>query len=200
VFYDHAFSFLYRENMEMLEALGCEIVYFSPISDRKLPDGIGGLYLCGGYPELYTAELASNTSMRNSIHAHIVAGLPTIAECGGFLYLHEEINGFPMVGVIRGSAYETNRLQRFGYITLQAERDNLLCKHGEHIRAHEFHYYDSTNCGNDFTAWKASRAVNYPCIHASDTLYAGFPHLYFPANTAFAESYVRKAFEYAKNH
>jgi cobyrinic acid a,c-diamide synthase len=197
---DQAFCFLYRENIEQLEALGCEIVSFSPLADTHLPDEIGGLYLCGGYPELYVAELSRNSSMCRSVQAQIAAGLPTIAECGGFLYLHEELNGARMAGVIRGSAFETERLQRFGYITLKAERDNLLCARGQSIRAHEFHYYDSDNCGDSFTASKASRPARYSCVHASDSLYAGFPHLYFPANPAFAESFVRKAIEYEKNH
>jgi len=200
VSHDHAFSFLYQENIEILEALGCEIVYFSPLVDRQLPDKISGLYLCGGYPELYVAELTNNTSMRRSIKKHIDEGLPTVAECGGFLYLHDELKENPMVGTINASAYETDRLQRFGYITLEAERDNLLCKRGERIRAHEFHYYDSTDCGDGFLAYKASRPATYPCVHASDTLYAGFPHLYFPANISFANSFVRKAIDYAKNH
>jgi cobyrinic acid a,c-diamide synthase len=200
VSHDLAFSFLYQENIEILEALGCEIVYFSPLVDKQLPDKISGLYLCGGYPELYVAELTNNTSMRCSIKKHIEEGLPTVAECGGFLYLHDKLNGNPMVGKINASAYETDRLQRFGYITLEAERDNLLCKRGERIRAHEFHYYDSTDCGDGFLASKASRTVTYPCVHASDTLYAGFPHLYFPANMSFASSFVRKAIDYAKNH
>lgn len=197
---DQAFSFLYSENIELLEAQGCEIVYFSPLHDKKLPDKIDGLYLCGGYPELYVAELSENESMRYSIRDQIAKGLPTIAECGGFLYLHDTLQEYPMVGAIAGAAFETKRLQRFGYITLQAKRDNLLCNCGEQIRAHEFHYFDSTNCGTDFTAYKASRPIIYPCIHASDHLYAGFPHLYFPANPEFADSFVRKAIHYANNH
>jgi cobyrinic acid a,c-diamide synthase len=184
----------------MLKANACEIVYFSTLHDKALPEHIEGLYLCGGYPELYAAELSENKSMRKSIRTQIAKGLPTIAECGGFLYLHDTLQEKPMVGAIAGSAFETKRLQRFGYITLQAQRDNLLCKKGEEIRAHEFHYFDSTNCGTDFTAYKASRPISYPCIHASDHLYAGFPHLYFPANPAFAESFVRKASQYANNH
>lgn len=197
---DQAFSFLYQENIEILRAHGCEIVYFSPMYDRELPPKISGLYLCGGYPELYAIELTKNVSMRYSIREGIAAGLPTIAECGGFLYLNNDLNGDSMVGAINASAFETKRLQRFGYVTLTAKRDNLLCKVGEQIRAHEFHYYDSTDCGDGFLACKASRPVTYPCIHVSETIYAGFPHLYFPANIAFADSFVRKAMDYAKNH
>jgi cobyrinic acid a,c-diamide synthase len=116
--------------------------------------------------------------------------LPTIAECGGFLYLHETLDGLPMAGVIAAAAFRTERLQRFGYVTLTARRDNLLCAEGGTIRAHEFHYWDSAAPGSDFIGRKPGRAVEYACIHATDTLYAGFPHLYLPANPAFAERFV----------
>ncbi|MEA4849686.1 MAG: cobyrinate a,c-diamide synthase [Clostridiaceae bacterium] len=192
---DKAFCFLYRENIELLEGLGCGIIYFSPLKDIELPANIGGLYLCGGYPELYAEELSANTSMLRSIRERIKAGLPAIAECGGFMYLNEKLGEYPMTGVVPGRAFETSRLQRFGYITLTASEDNLLCKAGESIRAHEFHYWDSTDCGSGFTAEKAGKDISYPCVHTTESLYAGFPHLYFPANPAFAEAFVKAAHE-----
>jgi len=193
---DDAFCFLYEENLELLRALGCKIVYFSPLVDSSLPDGIGGLYLCGGYPELHLKELSNNTAMLEAVDAAVQGGMPTIAECGGFLYLHDTLEGLPLAGVIHASAYKTEKLQRFGYVTLRAKADNLLCAAGGSIRAHEFHYYESTDCGADFVAGKPLREKNWPCIHASETLYAGFPHLYFDANPIFAENFVRKAMEY----
>lgn len=199
VSYDRAFCFIYRENIESLEALGCEIEYFSPLEDRELPSGIGGLYLCGGYPELSLEQLSGNTSMLHSVKAHITAGLPTIAECGGFMYLHEFLGEFPMAGVVHAKAYETDHLQRFGYVTLTANRDNLLCKKGERIRAREFHYWDSTDNGNCFTIKKAGRSLHYPAVLATDSLFAGFPHLYFPANIQFVKSFVEKAIQHAQN-
>ena len=102
-----------------------------------------------------------------------------------------------MAGVIRAKAFRTDRLQRFGYVTLTANADNLLCRKGETIRAHEFHYCDSTESGEGFIAKKARGGAEYGCAHATDSLYAGFPHLYFPANVNFAERFVRKANEYA---
>ncbi len=192
---DKAFCFLYSENIELLRELGCEIAYFSPLKDEKLPDGISGLYLCGGYPELYTQELSANASMRRSIREAIGAGLPTIAECGGFMYLHDSIDGIPMAGVIPGNSFKTQRLQRFGYTKITAVHDNLLGKAGDSIRAHEFHYYDSESNGADYTAQKASNGMTYPCCHATDTLYAGYPHIYLPANRGFAEAFVKKALQ-----
>ncbi len=195
---DEAFCFLYEENLELLNALGCEIVFFSPLHDRVLPQDIGGLYLCGGYPELYLEALSGNTMMLQTIKTAVQGGLPTIAECGGFLYLHDTLDGFPMAGVIHANAYKTETLKRFGYITLHAKEDNLLCAAGDSIRAHEFHYYDSTSCGSDFIADKPLADKNWPCVHASEMLYAGFPHLYFEANNGFAKNFVRKVIEYSQ--
>jgi len=194
---DRAFCFLYEENLRLLEDLGCELVYFSPLTDGHLPEHIGGLYLPGGYPELYLKELSANP-IKNEIRGAIEGGLPTVAECGGFLYLHDTLDGAAMAGVIHAEAFATKKLQRFGYVNLTAERDNLLCRAGESIRAHEFHYYDSTDNGDTFTAVKPSGKRSWPCVHASGTLYAGFPHLYFPANPAFAERFVRKAARYVE--
>ena len=187
---DAAFCFLYQENLDLLESLGCELVFFSPLADAALPENIHGLYLCGGYPELHAETLEANASMRNSVRCAIQRGLPTIAECGGFLFLHDTLDGRAMCGAVRGAAFETARLQRFGYITLTAKKDNLLCAKGQSIRSHEFHYWDSESPGADFIAAKAGRDRTYPCVHATETLYAGFPHLYLPANVRFAENFV----------
>ncbi|MEL7607988.1 MAG: cobyrinate a,c-diamide synthase [Bacillota bacterium] len=195
---DKAFCFLYQENLELLESLGCELVFFSPLCDRALPERIGGLYLPGGYPELHLEALSSNAAMRRAIREAVPGGLPTVAECGGFLYLHESLDGYPMAGVINAKAFKTDKLQRFGYVTLTANADNLLCAAGNAIRAHEFHYYDSADNGTGFAAKKARDGCEYACVHATSTLYAGFPHLYFPANPSFAESFVRKAAAYAQ--
>jgi len=193
---DEAFCFHYAENRELLEALGCDLAFFSPLRDPILPQNAKGLYLCGGYPELYAKKLSENPTMLESIRRAVEGGLPTIAECGGFLYLHERLDGMPMCGAIGGEPYETKHLQRFGYITLTAGRDNLLCKAGDSIRAHEFHYWDSASPGDSFTAQKAGRETSYPCVHATGSLYAGFPHLYFPANPALAERFVEKMIRY----
>ena len=194
---DNAFCFLYEENLNLLSSIGCEPVFFSPLADRALPEEIGGLYLCGGYPELHLLALSKNTSLLTSIRRAVQSGLPTVAECGGFLYLHRTLDGYPMAGAIDVDAFRTDRLVRFGYITLQAKHDNLLCAAGETIRAHEFHYYDSSDCGGGFTAQKPLTGQSWPCIHTTQTLYAGFPHLYFNSNPAFAENFVKRAMKYA---
>ena len=194
---DKAFCFRYQDNLELLERLGAELVPFSPMKDTALPENIGGLYLCGGYPELHAETLSNNVGMREAVRKAAENGMPLFAECGGFMYLHDDIDGVPMCGVIHGSSMRKNRLQRFGYITLTTKTDSLFGPAGSAIRAHEFHYFDSTVNGTDCTAEKASNGLNYDCCHVSDSIFAGYPHLYFPANPAFAENFVRKAASYA---
>ena len=195
---DAAFCFIYQENIDMLSELGCEIVYFSPVFDRHLPAGIDGLYLPGGYPELYLSQLESNASMREEIRAAVLDGMPTVAECGGFMYLQSSIDGCSAAGAINGSAFKTDKLRRFGYVELTSGNDNMLCSKGGIMRAHEFHYYDSTDNGGGYTAKKAGSGAEYACVHTSKSLYAGFPHIYFPANEEAAIRFARQAAEYAK--
>lgn len=194
---DEAFCFLYQENLALLSALGADLCFFSPIHDPVLPEDVQGLYLPGGYPELYANALSGNQTMLACVKNAVSDGLPTIAECGGFLYLHDTLDGLPMAGVIHAAALRTNKLQHFGYITLTAQTDNLLCNAKESIRAHEFHYYESESQGIDFLAEKPCSLRQYACIHATSNLYAGFSHLYFPANPEFAVNFVRKASIYA---
>lgn len=197
---DEAFCFTYTENLEALRSAGAELIFFSPLHDAALPEGIDGLYLCGGYPELHAAGLAENYSMRQSICAAVTGGLPTIAECGGFLYLQQSLedeNGeaFPMCGALPGRAYKTEHLQRFGYQWISAEEDSLLFRRGERIPAHEFHYWDCTENGTDLLSEK-SGGKNWRCGFATETLYAAFPHLHLdgvlPLAERFIEACVRK--------
>lgn len=189
---DRAFCFLYEENLEWLIKCGANIVYFSPLEDERPPEA-DALYLPGGYPELFLDELSGNKTMLAAIREAVSRGTPTIAECGGFLYLHREVDGRKMVGVIDGIAYRTPKLQRFGYVELEAYADNLMCEAGECIRSHEFHYYESTTPGEGFRVTRARGGEPYRAVLASESLYAGFPHLYFGANPAFAERVVAAA-------
>lgn len=193
---DEAFCFLYEENLDALRDLGCELAFFSPLHDAHLPDHVQGLYLPGGYPELHAAALSQNP-IRREIAAAIRGGLPTVAECGGFLYLHRTLDGAAMAQVIDADARTTDKLQPFGYVTLRCETESSLCRPGDILPAHEFHYCVSTDNGNAFTAQKPSGARSWPCIHAAGSLFAGFPHLYFPSCLPFISRFVRKAAQYA---
>lgn len=196
---DAAFCFYYEDSLDLLRELGAELVPFSPLKESALPEGIHGLLLGGGYPELYAQELSANETMRASVRGALKRGLPCIAECGGFLYLTEAIGSVPMAGFLAGNSYDTGRLQRFGYVTLRAKQDSMLCRAGEAIAAHEFHYWDSEDSGSCFTAKKES-GREWDCVHATDTLYAGFPHFHFYANPEFAlhfyEACVKEKFRY----
>ena len=135
---DEAFSFLYEETLDALRNEGADLLFFSPIHDRKLPENICGLYLPGGYPELYAARLAQNESMRQSVKEAVERGLPTVAECGGFLYLGQTLQGadgeiYPMVGCLPGDGVRTPKLVRFGYSELTADADSLLFRKGESV-------------------------------------------------------------------
>lgn len=187
---DKAFCFYYEDSLEVLKEMGAELVTFSPLHDNTLPEKIHGLYLGGGYPELYAEKLSANLTMRQSIAAKLKQGTPCIAECGGFMYLTQAIGDFSMTGSLEGSCFNTGKLTRFGYVTLKAKQDNLLCRAGEKIAAHEFHHWDCTVSGNCFTATKAN-GRNWDCGIATDTLYAGYPHFHFYSNLAFAENFYK---------
>lgn len=185
---DAAFCFYYENSLGLLEEMGAQLVPFSPIKDGELPENIHGLYLGGGYPEIYARELSENTTMLKSVYAALKRGVPCIAECGGFMYLTRDIDEHPMVGYLDGSCRDTGRLTRFGYVTLTAGRDNMLCKAGDRIRAHEFHYWDCDDPGNSFSAQK-STGKSWNCVTASDRLYAGYPHFNFYSNLQFARNF-----------
>ena len=191
---DEAFCFYYEENMEALERAGAEILYFSPIRDQALPQA-DALYLGGGYPELYAKELGENEAMRASIRKVAEAGLPLLAECGGFLYLQKTLGGQPMVGLFPGDGFETKRLQRFGYLQLHADQDSMLFRAGEEIPAHEFHYWDSSANGTDLLARKVN-GKSWECAYCSAHLYAGFPHLHFGGSLPLAERFVEAGISY----
>lgn len=192
---DSAFCFYYRENLELLEELGLKLEYFSPLNDIVLPEGISGLILGGGYPELYLQRLADNISMKRAIGDALKRQMPCIAECGGFMYLQEEIadvegKSYPMVGAIKGKSYPAGKLGRFGYITMTANKENLLCDKGEILKGHEFHYWDSTVTGDGFHAQKPYRKRNWECVVTSPYLYAGYPHIHFYSNPKAAWRFV----------
>ena len=194
---DKAFSFYYADNLELLEQLGAQLVEFSPLHDPQLPDDLDGLLLGGGYPELYADTLSQNRTLMAQIKASLQNGLPCIAECGGFQYLCEQLEGadsksYPMVGFLPGSSFRTPSLRRFGYVRLTAQKDNLLCKKGEGFAAHEFHYWDSQHCGNGCIAQKPYRRSSWECVVCDENFWAGYPHLYFYANVQMAKNFLNR--------
>jgi cobyrinic acid a,c-diamide synthase len=140
---DAAFNFYYPENLELLESLGAELIYWSPLTDTAVPAGAQGLYFGGGFPEVFAAQLADNEPMRRSVAAKISAGTPTYAECGGLMFLSQSVTDFegqsyPMVGVLPTAAVMGKRLT-LGYRSVTALADTPLLAKGEVVRGHEFH-------------------------------------------------------------
>jgi cobyrinic acid a,c-diamide synthase len=194
---DEAFCFYYPDNLRLLEKLGAELVEFSPLRDGRLPADLRGLYLGGGYPELYGKTLSENTGMLADIRSALQSGMPCIAECGGFMYLHETLTDaegrvYPMAAVIRGGCHKTEHLMRFGYASYTATTDNLICPAGGVIRGHEFHYWESDNPGSSFAAEKPVSKNGWPCIEATETLCAGYPHFHFYSNPGAARRFLEK--------
>ena len=199
---DEAFCFYYHDNLQLLKALGAELVTFSPLKDDALPADADGLIFWGGYPELYAAELAANRSMRDSLVAAIGGGLPTYAECGGFMYLLQSLTDaegavHQMLGVLPGGSSMTDRLQDFGYFEITANRDTLLCAAGQSINAHFFHYAKGDFEGDAFTATKRD-GKTLQTIFATDNVFAGFQHLHFYGNPEFARNFVAACAAYRK--
>lgn len=197
---DEAFCFYYEDNLRLLGEYGAEIRYFSPLSDQSLPDGCCGLLLGGGYPELFAERLSENKAMLTAVRNAIEQGMPSVAECGGFLYLHTHLTDgagkhHTMAGVLPGCCYDTGKLVRFGYIEISEKQSSFLSAGGR-IRGHEFHYYDSTENGEDCQAVKPVTGKNYSCIVQGERYWWGFPHLYYPSNPEFAKNFVEKARKY----
>ena len=191
---DEAFCFYYEDNLRMLRENGVTIVWFSPIHDEVLPQNIDGILLGGGYPELHARALAANEKMRKAIRDSITAGMPSVAECGGFMYLHDTLVdktgvSFGMAGVLPAECKDTGKLVRFGYVEIE-EKETGWLPAGTRIRGHEFHYYDSSDNGMDCVAQKPVTGRNWPCIHSTPEHWWGYPHLYYPSNPEFVYHFV----------
>ena len=200
---DEAFCFYYQDNLRLLERLGGELVYFSPIHDRSLPEQLDGLILGGGYPELYCEALSLNESMREAVKKAAEGGLPVLGECGG--YLLEELEAedgriWPMTGVLKGKGYKKGKNSRFGYIGVEAEKDSLYLNPGEQIRGHEFHYWDCEVLEEEWVM-RAKKPVgnrSWPCMRIKNQVMAGFPHLFYPSCPAFAVRFAKACVRYKR--
>jgi len=200
---DEAFCFFYEDNIRLLEEMGAEIKYFSPIHDSKLPEKTSGLILYGGYPELYAECLEENSSMQESIAGHIRRGMPVLAECGGFMYLHEAMEDtqgdfFKMAGAISGNAYYTKKLSRFGYIQVLQNNEKVLGKNLHTLSAHEFHYFDSTANRKDFTAKKPLGSRSWECMIANENQLMGFPHFHYYGNPQIPQAFLERCYQKEK--
>ena len=198
---DRAFSFYYQDSLDLLAAWGAELVFFSLMSDSSLPSHISGLYIGGGFPELYAAELAANDSMRNSIKMAARQGMPVYAECGGLMYLGESIRDlegkeYPMVGVVPvGSRIDTPRLN-LGYRTVQALSDGPLLRRGEAVRGHEFHW--SVPSGNsNMNAYQIVGSQRQEGFHIGNT-FASYIHLHMASQPSMVHRFIEHCRQFEK--
>lgn len=191
---DQAFCFYYQETLSLFQRMGAQLCYFSPLANDPVPDA-DGLYIGGGYPELYAAQLEENLISRESVRQAIRKDMPTIAECGGFQYLGSELEGRKMCGALPHSSFSQDKLVRFGYLRLTSRENGLFGPAGTVLRAHEFHYYDSTENGDGYTAEK-SNGRQWQCAVSNDRLYAGYPHLYLYSNLDAAASFYQKCLKF----
>ncbi len=195
---DDVFCFTYEDNIEILRRMGAEIVEFSPLNDQKVPD-VDAIILSGGYPELHASRLCANRSMMEDIRTKVSQGMPCLAECGGFMYLHERLEDsegqiHESCGVIKGEVKNTGKLARFGYITVTSDSPDSILRDGA-VKGHEFHYWDSDNCGGSWKAVKTN-GKEYMCVHEEGGLVAGYPHLYFYSNPKVPFNFLQKVLSY----
>lgn len=203
---DEAFCFYYQENLRLLEDLGVRIVYFSPMHDNEIPEGVSGILIGGGYPELHLKVLSDNESMKRSVRYAIESGMPTLAECGGFMYLHESIEDksgekYPTVGAIKGVCRFSGHIAGLGYSEIREcgkEDEDDFYPHFAGMKGHEFHYYESTCGEGDALLYKPSSDSTYRAMIAKNGSLWGFLHLYYPSHPEAMEAFVRKMQEYER--
>ena len=185
-----SFSFLYRENLELLEAAGAEVVTFDPTTDEALPAGTDALYLGGGFPETYAEALSANVGMRENVRDFAESGRPVVAECGGLLYLARELDGHPMCGVLDATARMTGRLT-LGYREALALADSPLAELGAEVRGHEFHYSTVEPGAGERPAWDL--VGRGPEGFVAGGVHASYLHTHWAATPELPRRLVREA-------
>ncbi|MER7299182.1 cobyrinate a,c-diamide synthase, partial [Nocardioides sp. NPDC127514] len=188
-----AFTFRYPETEELLEAAGCDVRAFDPLTDPALPEGTRGIYLGGGFPEMYAADLAANTSLLRDLRAAVEAGVPTVAECAGLLYLAESLDGVPMAGAIPAHAAMSERLT-LRYPVATAASDSLLTRAGEQVTGHEFHRTTTAPAAGARAAWTVDGAEMGV---SSDTLHASYLHVHWAGHPHLARRFADAAHAFA---
>jgi cobyrinic acid a,c-diamide synthase len=180
-----AFTFRYAETEELLRAAGCDVVEFDPLVDAALPAGTAGVYLGGGFPEVHAAELAENRCMTAELRSAIAAGIPTVAECAGLLYLCRSLDGTPMVGAVPADAVMTPRLT-LGYRTATSPADSVLAEKEVVVTGHEFHRTKTTAVEGQ-PAWQLPAGVEG---YATPTLHAAYLHTHWAGHPALAQRFA----------
>ncbi|QMV40642.1 cobyrinate a,c-diamide synthase [Cohnella cholangitidis] len=207
---DAAFNFYYQENIELLEAYGAEIVYFSPLAGERLPENVHGLYLGGGFPEEFAATLAADDTVKQSIKEAIHSGIPTLAECGGYMYLTraiEDTNGrrYPMLGIVPGYVRMQNKLAALGYRDVGGAEGNFLLGPSDEAKGHEFHYSTFVSESADGSAHEHAyettgrQGIKQDGYLSHDgNLVAGYVHFHFASEPAMVERWIARCQDYQR--
>lgn len=205
---DEAFTFYYPESLAVLADYGAEITFFSPLHDVSLPIDVDGIIIGGGFPEMFASDLAKNTSLREEIAVAAKRGMPVYAECGGLMYLTQSLTDFSgkayaMAGVVPAKCVMHNKLQSIGYIEAEALTDNLLCKQGERLRGHEFHFstmqVEKANQASfpwAFIFRKKRTGAEYVAGFVNKTILASYLHIHFAGNLPAAKRFTEKCIDY----
>lgn len=193
---DAAFNFYYQENLELLEAYGAKLTYFSPLNGEEVPANADGLYLGGGFPEEFADELAQNEASKASIRAAITSGIPTLAECGGFMYLTESITNtdgveYKMTGLIPGKVKMQKKLAALGYREIFGTPGNFLIDQDQQAKGHEFHYSTFGGAEGLPHAYETKgRFGNKTEGYLRGNLVAGYTHFHFASNPQLVERWI----------
>ncbi|MGG1575202.1 cobyrinate a,c-diamide synthase [Fictibacillus sp. NRS-1165] len=198
---DAAFNFYYQENLELLESYGAKVQFFSPLNGEKVPADAEALYLGGGFPEEFAKELAGNKEVKQSVKEAIAAGLPTLAECGGFMYLTEELQTtdgkcYPMAGIIPGRVVMQNKRAALGYREITGKPGNFLLEDGQTAKGHEFHYSTYHSDQDVPYAYKTKGmrgSKDEGCMMGN--LIAGYTHFHFASFPQMAQNWIKQCLE-----
>ena len=202
---DEAFSFYYQDGLEVLQNKGAELVTFSPLHDKRLPENLDGLYIGGGFPEVFIDSLADNQSIKAEIKKAGIKGMPVFAECGGLMYLSEDIVDFngkssAMVGLVPGSCIMEKKLVGMGYVEAEALTKNVISLPGKKIRGHEFHYSRLETTDKEFPyAFKLVRNRQQLTVldgYAKGNILASYLHLHFASDPHLAQTFIENCKQY----
>jgi cobyrinic acid a,c-diamide synthase len=198
---DRAFSFYYEDNLDLLQQHGATLVPFSPMRDGSLPKDLDALYLAGGYPELYAADISSNSSMLSAIRDFAASGRPIYAECGGMIFLSRQLTtrdgtNYPMANLLPFDIEMTARLVDFGYVSVELTEDCLVGNAGTTVRGHSFHYSRIANSLDVITNYRVQYSLSGRTQQEGyriGNVLASYVHLHFRAEPTIARRFIDAA-------
>jgi cobyrinic acid a,c-diamide synthase len=193
---DRAFSFYYQDSLDLLEAWGAELAPFSPLEDQALPPGVGGVYIGGGFPEMFARELSENIPMRQSMRQAVERGLPVYAECGGLMYLGQNLSDlegvqYPMVGAIPVVSSMVGSRLHLGYREVESRTDSPLLRRGQRVRGHEFHWSVLEQAPDpEQSVYRVTSQENRSEGFQVGSVWASYIHIHLGSDPSLARNFV----------